>query len=365
MSNSQIAREIEGTFRQFLYLPNEHTFTVSTLWVMHTHLRDVEGRFLPYITPRICYLSKQAGAGKTTALEITTHLSHNGEMVVEPTQPSAVSLIDGRATLGLDEIDLYFGRGSTKAGMRTILNSGYKRGASVTYRRNDEPVRSNIHAPIAMAGKNATAFMTLEKFETLRTRTHCIIMEPRPRNSEVEYYDEEIHLPNIRTISEGLKRWGLKNGRSICASSPPMPEEIYNRNREIWKVLFQIAHHLEGEWPSRCESAARAFVLGEHDDTSTPIEMPADELLRWVRAVFADTEECLPSIEIVGRLLDLPGEHWWTREWTSERVATMSLARQLKIHEIEHSKLYIDGATPWGYRRADLGMPPAVKPAEL
>lgn len=358
MSNAQLAREVEGTFRQFLHLPNQHTFTVSTLWTLHTHLRDVEGRFLPYITPRLVYLSKAAGAGKTTALELTTYLSHNGEMVIDPTPPSIVTLIDSnRSTLGFDEIDLYFGRGSARSSMRTILNGGYKRGAYVTKRRNDETVRENIHAPVAMAGKNATSFLTLERFDTLKSRSHCIIMEPKPSDVETDYFDEEVHLPRIRHLAERLKRWGLQHGRGITSSDPQIPREIHNRNREIWKVLFQVAGHLGEEWPQRCEEAARAFILGEHDESHAPMESPADELLKWTRAVFSPEEDALPSVEIVGRLLDLPGEHWWQREWATERSATMGLARQLSIHGITHSKLYIEGSTPWGYTRADLCMP--------
>lgn len=358
--SSKLAREVEETFRQFLYLPNEHAYTVSTLWTLHTHLRDVEGRFLPYITPRLCYLSKAAGAGKTTALEITTHLSHNGELVIEPTPPSVVTLIDScRATLGFDEIDLYFGRGSTKSSMRAILNGGYKRGTFVTKRRNDETVRENIHAPIAMAGKSANNFLTLERFETLKTRSHAILMEPKPADAETDYFDEERHLPTLKNLADLLKKWGLQYGAAICSSDPSIPSAIHNRNREIWKVLYQVAQNLGEEWPRRCDDAARAFVLGEHDETYTSFETPAEEMFRWVRAVFSPEEKALPSIEIVGRLMSLPGPHWWQREWVnaSEQYVTRRLAAQLGIFLIEHKKIRVGEETRWGYTREDLEIP--------
>lgn len=369
-ANTVLAREVEQTFRQFVYLPNDHCYTVATLWVMHTHLRDVNGRFLPFITPRLTYLSRVAGAGKTTALEITTHLSHNGELVIDPTPPSIVTLIDSeRATLGFDEIDLFFGRGFGQSSMRTILNGGYKRGAYVTKRRMDEVVRENIHAPVVMAGKNAAVFLTAEKFETLRTRSHCILMEPKPiaeDDDETEEYDQELHIPRLLAISAQLKRWGLRHGPDICSEQPKIPAAINNRNREIWKVLFQIAGHLENEWPDRVMVAARAFVFGEHDDESARmIASPADELLNWVRAIFQEDEDDLPSAVIVERLMELPEDagHWWHREWRTERGATMGLSRQLAAHGIAHAKLYRpDGSTPWGYRRVDLGLQPSNLP---
>jgi hypothetical protein len=313
----------------------------------------------------MAFLSKVAGAGKTTALEVATYMSHNGELVIDPTPPSIVTLIDSeRATLGFDEIDLYFGRGFGRSSMRTILNGGYAKGAYVTKRRYDEVIKENIHAPVVMAGKNATVFLSSEKFETLRTRCHCILMEPKPRDCEVDEFDRELHLPRLRAVGAQLKRWGLRYGPTIVASQPEIPEAIINRDRQIYKVLFQIAEHLGGEWPIRCLAAARAFALGIHEDEETMILSPSDELLEWTRAVFEDKEDELPTSVIIERLRELPGDHWWHREWIgSDRSATMGLARQLRSHGIEHTKLRIGESTPWGYTRQALGVPTRLEQA--
>ena len=216
-TNDQLlANEVEETFRQFMHMPNEQCFTVTTLWVMHTHLRSVTGSFLPYVTPRLYFGSNLAGCGKSLATEITTRLSHNGRMIVEPTAPSVTTLMNqNRATVGFDEIDTYFGRGTVKQSMRAILNAGYKRGGDVTRERSDETVFLNCHGPIVMNGKNAMLFMNSDKFETLRSRSIPILLERKPSAAYVDRFNPEVHEARLDGLMKRLKYWGLVHASTI------------------------------------------------------------------------------------------------------------------------------------------------------
>lgn len=361
-TNDQLlANEVEQVFRQFLYMPNDHSFVVPTLWVMHTHLRSAEGVFLPYVTPRLYFGSKIAGCGKTLATELTTRLSHNGEMVLEPTPPSITSMMNqDLSTLGFDEIDTYFGRGHGKNSMRAILNGGYKRGAFVTRQRSDESDRQNCHGPIVMNGKNAGLFLTSDKFETLRTRSICIILEQKPHDYDVFRWNPELYEGRLQELMGRLRRWGLHNARAILdiPIDGLMPTRIANRAEEIWTVLFRIAKHLGGDWPARCEAAARAFVLGEWED-DTPSVSPIEELLYGVRTVFGDDEQFLPTIEILDRLEALPQQMSMMKEWPSTRAASMGLANALAVYGVTHVRRTYDGEQVWGYDRDDLGCQPS------
>src|SRR3954452_24047469 len=84
--DQQLLAEIETSFCRFMAFPHEHAYTVATLWVAHTHLQP-----WPRITPRLYYGSKSAGCGKTMAMELTTLMSLNGEIVIEPTGPGLTS----------------------------------------------------------------------------------------------------------------------------------------------------------------------------------------------------------------------------------------------------------------------------------
>lgn len=352
-----LANETEQVFRQFMYMPNEHAYTVATLWVMHTHLRNADGVFLPYVTPRLYYGSKIAGCGKSLVTEITTKLSHNGEVVLEPTTPSVTTLMNNdQATIGFDEIDTFFGRGTGKQAMRAILNGGYKRGAKVTRQRSDETDRQNCHGPIVMNGKNANLFMTHDNFETLRTRSISVILEQKPADYEVDRFNPELHDARLLNLMGRLKKWGVVNARAILSIPIDglMPARIANRAEEIWTVLFRIAEYLGAEWPDRVEAAAKAFVLGEWQEDDTPVLTPTEELLAHVRAVFRTDEAFLPTSLILERLEALPTRAAIMSEWHSERAATMGLSRALAVYGIESLRATYDGHQVRGYDRADL-----------
>lgn len=359
-----LANEVMETFRQFMYMPNEHSFTVSTLWVMHTHLRSQSEVFLPYITPRLYFGSKIAGCGKSLATEITTRLSHNGEMVLEPTTPGITTLMNEQATLGFDEIDTYFGRGTAKQSMRAILNGGYKKGASVPRQRSDAPDRQNIHGPICLNGKNAALFMHDEKFETLRTRSICILLEQKPEDIYVDRFNPELHERRLTGLMHRLKKWGVTNAPSIIAipSEGLIPDKIVNRAEEIWTVLFRIALHLGQDWFDRCEKAARAFVLGEWEKEERQVLTPAEELLVCVQATFTDADQFLTTTEVLSRLRENADNYPNMRpmlmdEWQGGRSAEMGLARALAIYGVTHVRQRVNGDLTWGYSRSDVGCP--------
>lgn len=362
-SEQLLANEVEQAYRQFMYMPNEHCFTVSTLWVMHTHLRSIEGSFLPYITPRLYFGSKAAGCGKSLATELTTKMSHNGEMVLEPTPPSITTMMNqDLSTLGFDEIDTYFGRGSGRGSMRAILNGGYKKGSFVTRQRADETDRLNCHGPICLNGKNANLFMTSEKFETLRTRSISIILEQKPADYWVQRFNPELHDSLLRGLMLRLKKWGVVNSRAVVSIPVEdlMPAKIANRAEEIWTVLFRVAQHLGGDWLQRCEEAARAFVLGEWGGEEAACVSPAEELLTNVRATFLDSDDFLPTTVILDRLVELPQSTTLMESWDTEKAAQMGMARSLAVYGVEHCRQRVDGVQEWGYTRESIGLEPAM-----
>lgn len=362
-----LARDVEQVYRSFVYMPNEHSYTVSTLWVLHTHLRTSDGVFLPYITPRLYFGSKLAGCGKSLATELTVRMSYNGEMVLEPTPPSVTTLMNqDHSTLGFDEIDTYFGRGTGRGSMRAILNGGYKAGSFVTRQRGDEVEKLNSHGPICLNGKNAGLFMGSEKFETLRSRSIAIILEQKPADHYAHRYNPETHDARLRGLMRGLKQWGQSNARKVLAIPVEglMPVKIANRAEEIWTVLFRLAQHLGDDWPERVEAAARALVLGEWEDDDQPYVSPSEELLAAVRATFREDEEFLSTSTILERLEGSEEPPSLMDEWFTERAAEMGLASGLRVYGVEPTRRRLTGPAERGYCRGALGMEPVAKELE-
>lgn len=357
--DQQLLAEIETVFRRFMHFPHQHAYTIATLWVAHTHLRSAEGDLLPRITPRIYYGSKQSGAGKTTALELTTLMSYRGEMALEPTAPGLTTKLHvDKATVGITEIDLFFGtRGTSKSAHRAIINGGYKRGATVDRERDGEVEKRNIHGCMALDGKNARKFLEVDgPFDTLRTRSHAIILERKPKDVRLDEYDSEKHERRLTSISARMTDWGTKYGRRIVQLDvdPALNAAgVHNRDKEIWRVLFQVAAWAGGEWPQRVTDAARAIVLGEWGEEDTPQLSYAEELLHAAREAFTlDDGGFLPTRVLLQRLMRSEG--WWQAEWTTPRAAAMSLADELGTFGIEATRAYVDGRQERGYALVDM-----------
>jgi len=357
-----LAAEVNSVYEQFMYFPNRHCSTVCSLWVMHTHLRDANSKFQPYVTPRLYFGSKVAGAGKSLATELTVKMSSNGEMVLEPSAAGITVLLDGHATLGFDEIDTYFGRGTRRENVRALLNGGYKRGAKVPRQRKDEADRQEIHGPVCLNGKNANLFMHHDNFDTLRSRSIAVILEQKPADYFVDRYNPEIYEGRLEELSTRLQRWGQASWRRIesIAIDGLMPNGIANRAEEIWTVLFRIAEFVGGDWPQRVEAAALGFVLGEWGEDVIHGLSPAEELLTCVQATFTDDDEFLPTTTILERLRELPQQASMVEEWArvSERSAIMALARVLTMFGIQSDRRMIDGEQHRGFTRHDVGCEP-------
>lgn len=162
------------------------------------------------------------------------------------------------------------------------------------------------------------------------------------------------------TLARELRAWGIASSRYVTKIDVEeiIPELIDNRDREIWEVLFQIADHIGGVWPDRVNLAARAYVLGERTLERGVQVDPYDELLANVRSVFEETEDFLPTVEILDRLdlLENPGQ--LRREWTSIKSMEMGLANGLRESGVAKVRKRIGDEQPWGYTRASVGLEP-------
>lgn len=361
MTESQkLAADIEGVYKQFMWLPNEHSYTVPTLWVLHSSLRDGEGMHLPYITGRLGWFSKTPGCGKSLGMKLTAFMSANGKLLVNPTAPSLTMMMDrDRNTCGFDEFDKYMGKGNGNGPMFGIINAGYERGTVSTKVRNDEIVDEYLAGPIVLSGKNYTRFTTAENFDTIRSRTHVILTEKKPAiGSGVDNFQAELHTPRVKAIGTRVQKWGVTNAPAILAQDVTIPERIASRALDIWKNLFEIALFIDGgvkgEWWKRCESAARAFVLNEWAEDVHQVISSTDELLMEVRAAFDDEQTFIRSKDLLAHLMSIPGDVWWKREWKNPQAAAMGLARALKTFNIEHSREYVNGIQERGYSLADV-----------
>jgi hypothetical protein len=271
-------------------------------------------------------------------------LSHKGQITVDPTAPGFAHAIAAEfQTLGIDEIDELFGKGVAKKTLRSLLNAGYKAGASWS-RMNRQNLP--IFGPVVMAGLGLV-FRSAAGLDALRSRTIMVIMKPARR---AEPYRPRMHDPMAEMIKSDLETWIQANTADILENWPDLPPGIEDRSAEVWEPLFMIANVAGGHWPQSCWNAARELVLGMN---SLPPEMPLSEkLLRDIRDIFG-TQAKMGTMRIIDTLYALPAPRAnWLALWPERNVAPRELRQLLKPFGIAPAeKVREDGDSVRGFLR--------------
>ena len=125
-----VLTHVRGFIKRFCSFPDEHALTAVTLWAAHAHM----ARHF-HTTPRLALISPEPGSGKTRVLEVLDLLVSKS-MFCLSASPAAIfrTLAKGPITLLVDECDTIFtrrGRDDANEDLCALLNSGYKRGATI------------------------------------------------------------------------------------------------------------------------------------------------------------------------------------------------------------------------------------------
>ncbi len=123
---NHVLDELRVFLGRFIAYPSEHARVAHTLWIAHTH-----GMSIWDSTPRIAFLSKEPGSGKSRALEVTEMLVPNPVEAVN-VSPAYIFRKVGQGsalpTLLYDEIDTVFGpRARENEEIRGLLNAVYRK----------------------------------------------------------------------------------------------------------------------------------------------------------------------------------------------------------------------------------------------
>jgi hypothetical protein len=304
-------------------------------------------------------LSDEPASGKTRVLELVSLLSHDATIETDPTGPALVSLINTRhPTILLDETDQIWGRagGDSNRQLKSILNSGYRQGATVTRRSGHAYRQDSIYAAVGFAGLGILP-------GTLLSRSVVIRMAQRRSEQVVENFAPRMHAPLGLATGEALGSWAKSVTLDLATAWPEAPDRVTDRSAEIWEPLLAVADLAGGEWPDRARAACLELVLGQE---SEPVISPAQRILADLRVIWG-RDGNLPSATVCRRLLSLPGAPWASL-W-SEASAARELAALLSVHGIKVCKIRLDaGKTAQGYKRSDVEarwpQVPALPPAD-
>jgi putative DNA primase/helicase len=331
VNGAELLDALSTSVRQHVVMPNQAADTVA-LWAIHTYLLDVFG-----ITPRLAVTSPEKGCGKTTLLDVLSHLVWRPLSSANATASAIFRVVEmHRPTLLIDEGDTFLIENQE---LRGILNTGHRRGGSVTRTVGDdfEPRAFSTYSScvIALIGKLPA---------TLADRSFLIDLRRRRADEAIEpfRFDRTEHLDRLARMAA---RWAANNAESIRTVEPNMPSGLFNRAADNWRPLLAIADVAGVEWPERSRRAAQC--ARPTDDESVRVLLLTD-----IRAIFAErAAERLASGELVEVLVAIEGRPW--AEWKAGKPITANgLARLLAPFHIAPATIRIGDRTAKGYQLA-------------
>ena len=322
---------------RFVIYPSDHARIAHTLWIAHTHCMSAW-----YTTPRFAFMSAEKESGKTRALEVTERLVPGPLLSISISLAALVRRVaEGGATVLYDEIDALFGsaaREESNLDVRSILNGGYRRGATVhrcvTIGKRIEVEALEAFAPVALAGLR-------ELPDTLASRSIIIRMRRRAPDERVEPWRERYVRPQAECVCQQIAGWA--ESADLDDADPAMPEGITDRAAECWEPLLAIADAAGGHWPTRAREAAVHLVAGGKDDLISP----GVELLQHIREAFGE-EDVLWTETLLDRLHGRPKSPW--KEIRGKPLDDRGLARRVKGFGVQSRDIKLNGQVRKGYR---------------
>jgi hypothetical protein len=327
---------VEAHLARFVSYPSSGAKIAHVLWIAHTHRMEAWDS-----TPRIAFLSPEPASGKSRALEVTRSLVPNPIESVSATSAYLFRKVgdpEGSPTILYDEIDTIFGpRSRDHEDIRAMINAGHRRGATagrcVIRGQTIETEELPAYCAMALAGLGNLP-------DTILSRSVLIQMRRRSPDEEVEPYRRRQHERDGKQIFDVLSDWIS----SVSFEYPELPEEIQDRNADVWEPLFMVADAAGGQWPKRARVAAVALVAdATHNTPSLRLRLLGD-----IRNVFMD-DDLVPTTDLIKRLIALDEAPWG--DLRGKPLTPNYLSRQLKSFGVTSKNVRTTESVLKGYTR--------------
>ena len=120
----------------------------------------------------------------------------------------------------------------------------------------------------------------------IRSYRGSVIIRMRRRHpgERVEPFRHRIHAPQGARIREMIETWA----RSVTFEiTEKLPNEIQDRDADVWELLITIADAVGGDWPKRARVAAVALITeAKERDPSLGVRLLAD-----LKSIFGVAQE--------------------------------------------------------------------------
>jgi hypothetical protein len=304
--------EIADAIRRYVVM-EDHSRDLCALWVVHTYLLDAL-----LITPRLALCSPTKQCGKTTMIDVLTHLVKRPLPTANVSTAAVFRVVQShQPCLLIDEADTFLL--GDNDGLRGILNSGHRRGGSVLRIVGDglEPRAFSTYGAVAIA-------LIGNLPDTLADRSVIVPLKRKlPREQATQFRLNR--TSDLDELSRRAARWATDNAEAIRDADPQMPEGVGNRRADNLLPLLAIADRAGGEWPERSRAAATAGQRGVEEESRL------ESLLEDIRNIFdaSDHLERIASATLVERLIEIEGRPWAEYGRAAKPITVNKLAQLL------------------------------------
>ena len=349
-TGNELLNDVRSFIQRFCCFPDEHCLDAVTLWAAHAHM------VLEFhTTPRLALLSPEPSSGKSRVLDILDVLVPESLYTVNPS-PATIfrSLAQEQLTLLFDEVDAIWrksGKDDKHEDLRALLNSGYRRGATVPrcVGPKHDVMKFDVFCAVAMAGLGSLP-------DTLMARSVIIKMRPRAPYEEIESFHFRRHESEGTALKQRLAEWAGDVGKGAGEAWPDLPKGIQDRPAEIWEPLIAVADVAGGDWPEKSRKACVALCR-DAEDRGVSLGL---RLLSDIRILFGDAD-AMHSQTIIDQLTTdqdqeeprLDADAPWADLW-GKPLGKRGLASKLKKYDVRPQKVSVDGISLQGYRREHL-----------
>lgn len=345
VDGAKLMQRVADWLTRFVAYPAPHVAAVHAAWIMHTWVVECFDN-----TPRLAFLSTEPGSGKSRALEVSEPLLADPVLTVNVSTSylfRRIAVDEGAPlpTVLFDEVDAVFTKNAsaTTEEVRGLLNSGYRRGATVgrTVVRGKEitPEEWPSFCPVMLAGLDDLP-------DTLMTRSVVVRMRRRSSSETIQPYRRRATEGDAASIRAELAAWAERARPRMQDAWPELPEEITDRNADVWEPLIAVADAAGGQWPEQLRAAAVAMVEEQNQRPPTL----GIRLLDDIRTIMTEH-----SVMFTGDLLKALND-METAPWggllAGEPITARWLARKLARFDIETNKtVRIGSDVAKGYSR--------------
>ena len=261
-----LLEDVVRAIRRFVHLRLDRMYAEAyLLWIAGTHVFQWSDMF-----PRFLATSPEPGCGKSTLMKVGSFMCEDAVRTSSATPASLVRLIDskkrtkGKIVIFADDAENFI-----KDRHTSLLNNGFDRlGGGVFVCEKDKTgnythKEFDVYAPLAMFRIGTTPVDS--------TRTRCIeiaVPKAKPGDS-LERFDPTKAETELTMIKKALSRWATQHGKKLKGYDPVMPQELGNRDADLWRFLIAIADLAGGHWPNTARKTAVSITLNSPAQEST------------------------------------------------------------------------------------------------